>query len=143
MGPEPESSGKPTTGPAYLFRFRASMGPEPESSGKLLGLLVGLVLRQASMGPEPESSGKRSGPSCRIRMMGSFNGAGAGKLRKTNDGCCSKIRALKASMGPEPESSGKQDKIELELIRHRLLQWGRSRKAPENLKFPPVNWQYC
>ncbi len=36
-------------------------------------------------------------------------------------------------MGPEPESSGKQTRISRMLNEDDKLQWGRSRKAPENL----------
>ena len=156
MGPEPESSGKPALCLTYVFdanqlqwgrsrkapeNFQSlpdqkiytslqwgrsrkapenvssityedyitttSMGPEPESSGKHFdeAKLLGFVI--TSMGPEPESSGKLTMNRRTMPYIPNFNGAGAGKLRKTS------------SQLQWPASC-------------KSLQWGRSRKAPEN-----------
>ncbi len=108
------------------------------------------------MGPEPESSGKRKRKAVGRRGNFDFNGAGAGKLRKTIVNGCGPGKKgelqwgrsrkapenpgrwdvrpyrLKTSMGPEPESSGKLLGRLTMKVRDNKLQWGRSRKAPEN-----------
>ncbi len=164
MGPEPESSGKRNLEVPHLCHISASMGPEPESSGKPFPKLF---LPDFKPGFNGAGAGKlrktrhtkfipRPGKWC-------FNGAGAGKLRKTPCHGIYHPPGSGASMGPEPESSGKlttgatstagtvgfngagagklRKTIEkIPIIGKKLaLQWGRSRKAPENASTSLVN----
>ncbi len=85
------------------------------------------------MGPEPESSGKRAIKCAIITKYRSFNGAGAGKLRKTkiivNDAYRHEgLQWGRSRKAPENLEGGE------ELRAFEKLQWGRSRKAPENFK---------
>ncbi len=89
------------------------------------------------MGPEPESSGKQRLSGFLQLSPVRFNGAGAGKLRKTMSNTSASKPAKGASMGPEPESSGKLILTWLRQENKWMLQWGRSRKAPENYCDPP------